>query len=375
MESPIRVTIILHNIDRSIQFEHLIEAHQGLVSYSFILLQSKRGYLSEYLSEHGIPFTEVNYHTKKDLLKALWKTMRTLSGYKPQIVHTHLFISGLIGSVASWLIGIKYRIYTRHHSDFHLVYYPDAVKYDKFINYLNHKIIAISPIVAEILIHKENVASDKVITIPHGFQLQHWQQINPQQLETMKMKYNPQGLSPVIGVVSRLTKWKGIQYILPAFKHLLHIYPDSLLILANAKGEFNIDKLLADIPQRNYIKIEFENDMVHLFKMMDIFIHVPTNITTEAFGQVYIEACAARLPSIFTLSGIAPHFVQHEYNALVVDYKDETAIYNAMIRLVNDKALAEELSRNAIQSVQAYNFETFSEKILALYRSLLIQDD
>lgn len=371
MNTPIRVTIILHNIDRSIQFEHLIEAHKGKVAYTFILIQSQKGYISDYLMKQGIPFTEINYHSKKDILPALWKTITALRRYKPQIVHTHLFISGLVGSIAAWLVGIKNRVYTRHHSDFHWVNFLGMVKYDRLIAYLNNKIIAISPIVADILIHKEGIHTSKVITIPHGFQLGFWQEISSVQLELLKQKYNPKGLAPVIGVVARLTEWKGLQYILPAFKRLLNDFPDGLLILANAKGEFDIKPYLAEIPSRNIIIIEFEQNISHLFKMMDIFVHVPTTLTAEAFGQVYIEACASGLPSIFTLSGIAPYFIKHEHNALVVDYQDNNAIHEAMKRLLKDKTLTERLAKNAVLSVERYNFQTFSDRIFELYRSLI----
>ncbi|MBL0097760.1 MAG: glycosyltransferase [Bacteroidetes bacterium] len=81
-----------------------------------------------------------------------------------------------------------------------------------------------------------------------------------------------------------------MQYIIPAFERILKSQPKKL-------------------PSDSYIKIEFERDLFSLYSIFDYFIHAPIDPSVEAFGQVYIEALAAGIPSIFTLSGIAPDFI------------------------------------------------------------------
>ena len=59
-------------------------------------------------------------------------------------------------------------------------------------------------------------------------------------------------------------------------------------------------------------------------------MHVPIDSMSEAFGQTYIEALASRVPSIFTLSGIACEFAKDRVNCLVVPYKDSDSIQLAL---------------------------------------------
>ena len=365
-----KVVIILHNIDRASQFEDLIRYHEGTVEYGFILLQEKKGHISEYLEQHNITYTEIYYKKKSDILGTFVKIIRFIRFFKPEVVHTHLFIPGLLGLLASLLLRIKKRIYTRHHSDFHHVYHPHAVKYDRIISSMATKIIAISPVVRDILVQKEGVSEKKVELIPHGFHLEKFKHNNQAHTSILRQKYNVLSLSPVIGVVSRYTEWKGIQYIIPAFQKLLKDYPNALLILANAMGEYQqeIKKILKEIPPKNYIEIPFEPDNIELFRMFDAFIHVPINPSSEAFGQVYVEALAIGIPSVFTRSGIANEMIIDGENALVVPYQNSEAIYQATKRILTDPVLRDRLIINGKASVRSFSFDTFADRTLQLYK-------
>src|SRR5690606_38632555 len=100
------------------------------------------------------------------------------------------------------------------------------------------------------------------------------------------------------------------------------------------------------------------------------FVHVPIDAYSEAFGQIYVEALVAAVPSIFTLSGIAPEFVKHEENALVVPFKNSEAIADALSRLQTDHALVEKLKIHAPASVKdQYDLSKMMERLTKLYSS------
>ncbi|MNY27860.1 Glycosyl transferases group 1 [compost metagenome] len=83
-----------------------------------------------------------------------------------------------------------------------------------------------------------------------------------------------------------------------------------------------------------------------------------------------MEALAAGIPSIFTLSGVAREFIIHEENALVVPFKDSDAIYESMVRLMNDPALCANLTTKGVQNVnRMFRFDSYIEKLQKLYRS------
>jgi glycosyltransferase involved in cell wall biosynthesis len=95
---------------------------------------------------------------------------------------------------------------------------------------------------------------------------------------------------------------------------------------------------------------------------------VPFDATVEAFGQTYVEALASGVPSVFTLSGIAPNFINHRKNAMVVKYKSAEEIYLALKELIDNPRLAKNLALNGIKDVEnEFTIEVMINKLESLY--------
>lgn len=351
-----RVTYILYQINKALAFEWVIDhIDRDTFELSFISIGADQdSELATFCASRKIPFHSVSYSGKKDLPFAVFQTYRLLRQLRPAVVHAHIFEGGLIGMLAAKMAGIPKRIYTRHYSTYHHSYAPGGVKYDRLINALATKIIAISENVKNILIEKEGVAPEKIVLIHHGFELSLFYNISDERVQQVRAKYDPGDKRPVVGVVSRYTEWKGIHYIIPAFKRLLQDHPDALLILCNAKGEYaaQIKSLLSELPADAYREIVFEPDNAALFKLFDVFVHVPLDPEIEAFGQIYIEALAVGIPSVFTLSGIAAEFIKDRENALVVDFRSPEQIYAAMSELLGDPDLRHRLTEHGRKDLE-----------------------
>lgn len=366
-----KITYILSNIDKSVAFEWIVSnLNKNEFEISFILFNNKEPYLFQWLKNKGIDCYYIPHIGKKSYPNTFFKTLYILNKIKPTIVHTHLFDANLIGLSAAKLLGIKKRIYTRHHSTYHHQYFPKAIKYDKLCNYLATDIVAISENVKNVLIKQENVNPNKIHLIHHGFDLEKFKNIPKKEIVALKEKYNVKVNYPVIGVIARYIDWKGHFYVIKAFKKLLQTYPNAKLILANASGPYKteIQQLLQkELKTEQYVEIPFEPNLFALYQLFNIFVHVPINSHIEAFGQTYVEALAAKIPSVFTLSGVANEFIQNQKNALVVDYRNSEAIYQAFIKLLTNKNLSNHLIENGLTSVEQFNLNLFIQKLEKLY--------
>jgi glycosyltransferase involved in cell wall biosynthesis len=337
--SPIKIAYVVSQIDKALAFEWIVEGLDSIkFELIFILMSPGSSELERYLSDKKIKTYTIHYNGKKDLLKSVLKIYQILKREHVQIVHAHLFEASLAGMIAAALARIRKRIYSRHYSMQHHEYFPAAVKYDRLINRLSTDIVAISRNVKDVLMQKENVNENKIHLIHHGFKnhLFEKEAIDFSRISGLRKKYNIENKKPVVGVIARFIHLKGIQFIIPAFKKLLDEYPDAVLILANADGSYKleIEKLLQELPPGNFREIKFENDIFALYHLFDVFVHVPINKECEAFGQTYVEALAAGIPSVFTLSGVASEFIEDRKNACVVPYKDVDSIYNALSEIL-----------------------------------------
>lgn len=320
--------------------------------------------------KHQIDVKRITYRGKRDFVLAFFKIFFFLLFKRPRIVHAHLLDAQLIGLTAAWLIGIKKRIYTRHSSNYHHAYHPEGVKFDVWSNRLATNIISISQATDATLLQLEKVPPSKIVKISHGFDLNVFVQVPASRVDLIKTKWHIPADGPIIGVIARHIEWKGIQFIIPAFKKFRERYPSACLVLANASGPYHetLLKMLFGIPKDRIILIPFEEDIAALYPVFDIYVHTPIDPICEAFGQTYCEALAAGVPSIFTLSGIAAEFINHEENALVVDFQNSEAIYEGLINLTENPELRSRLIRIGRQDVfLRFGLESMMNSLKKLY--------
>lgn len=346
------VVYIISFISKSQVFEWTIDLlDTSKFNYSFILLHREETPFELFIKGKGFETTRITYNGKKNVLGAIAAVYKILKKWKADVVHAHMFDASLVGLLSAKLKGVKTRIYTRHYSTLHHEYHPHAVMYDKIINSMSTHIVAVSNIVKKILIEMENVKPDKISVVHHGFKTEEFENISSDRIKGLKDKYKIPGDEFIIGVVSRYIHWKGIQDTICAFKMFLEQHPQACLVLANAKGPYKkeIQQLLSVLPAKNYIEIPFESDIQGLFKLFNVFVHVPVDAYSEAFGQVYIEAMLSKVPSIVTLSGIANEIMKDHENALVVKYNDSKGIYGKLQELYGNSELQLKLAGNAYE--------------------------
>lgn len=368
-----KLTYIISDIDKALAFEWIAEKlDHSTINLSFILIIQKSSKLEFFLKQLDIPVYCFYYRSKKDFPFIFPRLYILLKRLNPDAVHCHLLYGSLLGLTAAWLAGIKKRIYTRHHSDFHHRYLPGGVKWDKWCNRLSTRIVAPSTAVKEVLVEMEGVLDDRITVIPHGFDLSYFRNPGQERVEALREKYAVGNRYPVIGVISRFTELKGIQFIIPAFVRLLKSYPNALILFFNAAGDYesHIKELLKNVPESNYRLIPFENDLAAVYQLFDIFIQASTDTRIESFGQTYVEALASGVPSVFTLSGIAPDFIEHENNALVIPFRDSDAIYRSIRRILEVPDLKEKLIAEGWESVKKrFALQLMIDKLEELYHA------
>ncbi|MBI2258842.1 MAG: glycosyltransferase family 4 protein [Flavobacteriia bacterium] len=368
----IKVTYILSFVDKSIAFEWINKyIDKNKIELSFVLLNNKNTYIEEYLKSNNIVFSRVNYSGKKDIPKAVIKCIKFYRENKTEVVHAHLFDACIVGLFAAKLVGIKKRIHTRHNATIHHVYHPKAVKYDKLINFLSTKIVAISKNVKDILIELEGVNPKKIILIHHGFKLDDFENIHEIRILDLAKKYGIDlNNKPIIGVISRYIHWKGVQYTIRAFDILKKSFPQAHLILANADGPYKsqIKVELENLHNDSYTEIVFENDLFALYKLFDVFVHVPIDKKAEAFGQTYVESLASGIPSVFTNSGIASDFIINEENALIVPFEDTNEIYKSIVKILTNNDLRDKIIINGKKDIsEMFSIEKMVLQLEKLY--------
>lgn len=373
-QTPIDLVYIVAINTRLIMFEWFCNhIDRDKFRLFFILLSHGEPPFASFLRAQQIPFLLIHHEGRHQIFQAGKTIHNYLRNHPVNIVHTHFISSALAGLVTAAQVGIPVRIQTRHHAGsgfFPLHYRPIwGTLYDWYNNVYSTKIIAPSNVTRNSLLKVDRVKPEKIVRIDHGFDLD----IFAAAIRDRTLPYQSTD-APVIGVVARYKELKGVQFIIPAFEKLLRDYPHSKLVIANAWGpdKPKIDELLKRLPSDSYTEIPFEPDQVKLYRQFDIFIHAPISPQSESFGQTYVEALAAGIPSIFTLAGIAQEFIKDRYNAHVVPFENSDAIYHSLTYILENPEHRAQLIQNGLKSVrERFNLNKMIQSLETLYLTSL----
>lgn len=354
---PLRVLNVFSDLPHSGMFELTVKhLDRTRIDFHALLLNPptpEMSPLERAFRDAGIPTSTWPFRGSRDYLRTSVRLTRHLRAARYDIVHTHLRWAYYVGMPAAYLARVPVRVLTRWHAAEHHREHPGAVKVDKLTSALATHIIAPGPVTQRILVEWEGVPAGKVFRLAPPVDVDAFSHPSADAVAMLRARYNPDNRAPVIGVIARWVEWKGVQFIVPAFRDLLARYPDALLLLFNASGPFSdpIQRELATLPDRSYRVVPFEPMVAPLYQLFDLFVHVPTHRDAENTGGVYSEALAAGVPSIFTMSGHAIDLVDHMKNAYVVPFCDSPAILAGMLAILGDPLLARRFREHAPAAV------------------------
>jgi glycosyltransferase involved in cell wall biosynthesis len=366
----IRIVYVISRLQKSLLFEWIAGSLHKDFNITFILLNRDVSSLEQFLVRSGIRVKRIRFSGKLDYPRALLILAAYFLRRRPHVVHAHLLDAQLIGLTAALLTGVKIRVYTRHTSNYHQMYFPKGVKYDRWSNFVATDIVSISQATDEVLMTSEKVRREKITKIHHGFHLSTFRETNDNNIQSLRSRWGIPDNRPCVGVIARHIEWKGVQFIIPAFRQLLKDFPSAILVLANAEGPYHRPLLaqLRELPAASVVLIPFEEDVASLYAVFDLYVHVPIDKTCEAFGQTFIEALAAGIPSVFTKAGVAAEFVEHKRNAWVVDFCNADQIYQGLLILLTDAGLRRSLQIEGRRSVEElFTFEKMMTALKKLY--------
>jgi glycosyltransferase involved in cell wall biosynthesis len=244
-----------------------------------------------------------------------------------------------IGILSAKLLKIPNRIFIRHHSSFHHKYKMKfGIVVDRASNRLATTIVAVSTVVRDILIRDEAVSQDKIAVIYNGVDLTNFRS-EPRLSEQPSTITISNTRLFNIGVISRLTEWKGVEYTATAFVRLQKEFPDSRLRIVGAFADSysHVKGILSTVASDKYA-FEKSNSNIPLFLHgLDVFVHVPVGIDDEAFGIVYIEALTSGIPCIFTQSGVLNELETPDRYAHIVAFRNSEEIYLNLKKIIQDE--------------------------------------
>jgi glycosyltransferase involved in cell wall biosynthesis len=159
-----------------------------------------------------------------------------------------------------------------------------------------------------------------------------------------------------IGLIGRISPWKGQHVFLRAAARVLERFPNARFVIVGAPlfGEDGYNDEIRQLPTELGIadSIEFagfREDIGRVIDELDMVVHAST--VGEPFGQVIIEGMAAAKPVVATNGGGVPEIVNDGITGILVPMGDTQSLADAMCALLADPKRAREMGIQGRQRV------------------------
>ena len=182
--------------------------------------------------------------------------------------------------------------------------------------------------------------------------------------------------APLVAVVSRLTRLKGLEHLLEAAAILKPSHPDARFLVIGETaphdtGYLDVLKRLAvehGVADR-VIFTGIRSDVPALLSGVDVSVMPSLN---EALSNVLLESMAAGAPTVATRVGGTPEALVDEVTGLLVEPGDSRSLAAAIARLLDDRNMAARLGHAARQLItDRFSVDRMVQSTEQLYLDLL----
>ncbi len=285
--------------------------------------------------------------TKKFRFKGLWDISiwydlyQDMKANKYDIVHTHGFKADLWGAITARLSGVPIVISTVHNQEQYLKN-PIIKLLEKWIiSSLDDIVIAISDGVKRFLINTSGIPEKKIERIYYGINTS---DINIDKDKDIRQEFGIDKETLLVGCIGRLVKQKGHRYLIQAVKKVIEKNPKTkFFIIGRGKLEKNLKNMVKSSNlDSSVIFTGFREDVYSLIDKLDLIV-MPS--LWEGLGVALLEALALGKPIVAAAVGGIPEVIRDKETGVLVAAKDAEALAKAIIKLLQEPALAKELGK------------------------------
>jgi glycosyltransferase involved in cell wall biosynthesis len=174
----------------------------------------------------------------------------------------------------------------------------------------------------------------------------------------------------LITFIGRMDAFKGVEYLLDAFRQLIAGGADARLqLIGTGPDEEKLKLIAADAVLKDKVIFKGRRENVmHDLSETDIFV-LPS--LSEGMSNVLLEAMSCALPVVVTGVGGALDMIRHGINGMLVPPGDPEALRDSLVYLMSNESFSVSLGNEARKTVEErYTISQTADCYRQLYREL-----
>lgn len=206
--------------------------------------------------------------------------------------------------------------------------------------------------------------------VPNGVDTDFFQ---PKSDKIMAQQQFSLGEDPCVLFVGNLIPRKGLPYLIEAAKQIIRKHPKTTFAIA---GEGPLRDRLINSVQKQKIASNFkflgkieEKLLPSLYRASDVFV-LPS--LQEGQGIVLLEAQASSVPVVAFETGGVKEALRNGETGILVNPKDNIALAEAVIKILDDNVLREKMGSNGRKFVvENFTWDICAQKMLDIFQKAL----
>jgi glycosyltransferase involved in cell wall biosynthesis len=195
----------------------------------------------------------------------------------------------------------------------------------------------------------------------------------------LRTRFGLPATGPLIGIVGRLQRWKGMHTVIDALPAVRAAHPEAHLVIVGGAHDTEPrygDDLRALATARGVANAVtfagFQQDVPRWMQAMDVIVHASDR---EPFGIVVIEAMALGKPVIAGNEGGPSEILTEGEHGLLAPFEDAPAVARAITRFLGDPAFAARCGAAAARRAREFSAEAYAEKLTDVVREFALGED
>ncbi|MDW8105995.1 MAG: glycosyltransferase family 4 protein [Armatimonadota bacterium] len=230
-----------------------------------------------------------------------------------------------------------------------------------------YAITAVSEAVKQGL-ERGGVPAERVTVVRGGIDLERFEKL-PRK-EAMREQFFVSDVRPILLCVGRFVPHKGFDIAVRAMERIWTVFPDADLWLAgDGPDNVRLVKLVARCSRPHHVRFfGYWSAVEELYAAADVLLAPARD---AGLGLAVMEAIACGLPVVATDIPPMRCLVEQERTGLLVPPENPEALAAAALRLLQDNALAQQLSRNALQTAERFHIRHTAAQTAQIYQGAL----
>lgn len=319
-------------------------------------------------------------------LVSLIQIIKLIYKYKPNIIHTHAFKSGLLGRLATLFYYKKVKVVHTYHGNVFDGYFSNfknriLLFIERYLAKKSTKIIAISKLQSQDLIHKYKICeTEKIEIVPLGFDLHRFTENINFKREKLRKEFNVKKTTILITIVGRVVPIKNHQLFIDVINYCKHRTSRNIKALVVGDGsetEKIIDYVINNKLSYSYKDLNKECDVLFTSWRSDIdSILASSDIVcltslNEGTPVSIIESMASETASISTNVGGVSDIIENNISGIVCS-KEVNDYGENLLKMIEDENLRCKLAKNGkSMSLENYNYNRLVFNTESLYEKII----